>query len=176
MDVNQDGQITDLDEVPLGHPNVPEIVYGFGFSFGKKGFDLSAFFQGSARSSFWIYADNTSPFYNDQPLLKAYADDHWDENNRNIYALWPRLSLDKSENNTKTNSWFMRNGAFLRLKSVEIGYTFRNGIKKAGFDSLRLYLRHEPAYDKRIRPLGHRDGRQRTRLSHSAHLQYRRAA
>ena len=140
VDVNQDGQITDLDEVPLGHPNVPEIVYGFGFSFGKKGFDLSAFFQGSARSSFWIYADNTSPFYNDQPLLKAYADDHWDENNRNIYALWPRLSLDKSENNTKTNSWFMRNGAFLRLKSVEIGYTFRNGIKKAGFDSLRLYL------------------------------------
>lgn len=140
VDVNKDGQITDLDEVPLGHPTVPEIVYGFGFSLGKKGFDLSAFFQGSARSSFWIYADKTSPFYNDQPLLKAYADDHWDENNRNIYALWPRLSLDKSENNTKTNSWFMRNGAFLRLKSVEIGYTFRNGIKKAGFDSIRLYL------------------------------------
>lgn len=140
VDVNRDGQITDLDEVPLGHPTVPEIVYGFGFSVGKKGFDLSAFFQGSARSSFWIYADNTSPFYNDQPLLKAYADNHWDENNRNIYALWPRLSLDKSENNTKTNSWFMRNGAFLRLKSVEIGYTFRNGVKKAGFDSIRLYL------------------------------------
>jgi len=140
VDVNNDGQITSLDEVPLGYPTDPEIVYGFGFSFGKNGIDLSAFFQGAARSSFWINADETSPFYNDHALLKAYADDHWDENNRNIYALWPRMSLDKSENNTKTSSWFMRNGAFLRLKSLELGYTFNDYKNKLFFDSIRLYL------------------------------------
>ena len=140
VDVNNDGQITDLDEVPLGHPTTPEIVYGFGFSFGNKGFDFSAFFQGSARSSFWISAENTSPFYNDQPLLKVYADNHWDEQNRNIYALWPRMSLEKSDNNTRKSSWFMRNGAFLRLKSVELGYTFRDNKNNAFFDSIRVYL------------------------------------
>src|SRR5690606_9160669 len=45
-DVNGDGQITVLDQVPIGNPTMPEIVYGFGFSMGFKSFDLSCFFQG----------------------------------------------------------------------------------------------------------------------------------
>lgn len=135
-DVNGDGQITELDRVPLGHPTRPEIVYGFGFSFGKDKWDFSAFFQGSARSSFWINAGDTAPFVHDtrnvdgqqrrgdHPLLQAYADSHWSESNRNIYALWPRLSSEFTWNNMETSTWFMRNGAFLRLKNVEAGYTF----------------------------------------------------
>ena len=122
-DVNGDGQITDADMVPLGYPTVPEIVYGFGFSFGNQRFDISAFFQGSARSSFWIDAKATSPFqhinptdddpyHQDIPLLKAYANDHWSESNRNLYAMWPRLSTTVIENNVRTSSWFMRNVHF----------------------------------------------------------------
>jgi TonB-linked SusC/RagA family outer membrane protein len=82
-DINMDGQITDLDKAPIGYPTVPEIVYGFGFSTGYKGFDFSIFFQGLARRSFWIDARATSPFVNDQRLLlQAYADNHWSEENR----------------------------------------------------------------------------------------------
>jgi hypothetical protein len=44
-------------------PQVPEIIYGFGFSVGYKNFDISAFFQGSARSSFFINSADISPFY-----------------------------------------------------------------------------------------------------------------
>ena len=70
--------------------------YRLWFSAGYKGFDLSCFFQGSARSSFWIDPENTAPFIgNQRTLLKAYADDHWSEENRNLYALWPRLSATK---------------------------------------------------------------------------------
>lgn len=154
VDVNGDGQITSLDRVPLGYPTTPEIVYGFGFSFGKKKWDFSAFFQGSARSSFWIDSGGTAPFVHDtrwnpdknrnnrgdHPLLQAYADNHWSEQNRDIYALWPRLSTEFTWNNMETSSWFMRNGAFLRLKNVEVGYTFdlvRGG--KANNPTLRLY-------------------------------------
>src|SRR5690606_29139423 len=61
-DVNGDGQITALDQVPIGHPTVPEIVYGFGFSIGYKNIDLSCFFQGLGRESFWINAEATAPF------------------------------------------------------------------------------------------------------------------
>jgi TonB-linked SusC/RagA family outer membrane protein len=140
-DMNGDGQITDLDKVPIGFPTVPEIVYGFLFSVGNSKIDFSAFIQGSARSSFWIDASNTSPFQNDVALLKAYADNHWSEENRNLYALWPRLSTTYNNNNFQNYStWFMRNGAFLRLKTVELGYTFNNRItKKLHFESLRLY-------------------------------------
>ena len=157
-DVNGDGQITGLDEVPLGYPTVPEIIYGFGFSAGYKGFDLSAFFQGSARSSFWIDPNATAPFntYYTQAenngsvprpsnpqnaLLQAYADDHWSEDNRNSYALWPRLSTTPVVNNARTNSWFMRNGAFLRLKSVEVGYSApQKLLKKIHFATARVYV------------------------------------
>jgi len=61
-DVNGDGQINELDKVPLGYPTTPEIVYGFGFSFGYKAFDISSFFQGSARSSFFIDPNAITPF------------------------------------------------------------------------------------------------------------------
>ena len=124
------------------YPTSPEIIYGFGFSAGYKGFDLSCFFQGSARSSFWIDPENTAPFIgNQRTLLKAYADDHWSEENRNLYALWPRLSATKRTNNYQKSTWFMRDGSFLRLKSVEMGYTIPEKItKKAHISMLRFYL------------------------------------
>src|SRR5690606_11531398 len=90
-DVNGDGQITNLDRVPIGFPTIPEIIYGFGFSYGFKAFDISAFFQGSARSSFWINPTNISPFVHDEVLisnrwierqgglLNHVAESHWSE-------------------------------------------------------------------------------------------------
>src|SRR5699024_7696152 len=61
-DVNGDGKITALDQVPIGYPKSPEIVYGFGVSVGYNNFDFSIFFQGLARESFWIDPSATSPF------------------------------------------------------------------------------------------------------------------
>lgn len=141
-DINRDGKITDLDMVPIGYPSSPEIVYGFGLSGGWKGFDLSCFFQGLARESFYIDATATSPFIDGQnALLKAYADDHWSEDNRNLYALWPRLSDTSIENNLKGSTWFLRNGSFLRLKSVEFGYSLPSKIiSRAKITNLRFYF------------------------------------
>lgn len=141
-DINGDGKISELDQVPIGFPDTPEIIYGFGISLGYKGFDFSTFFQGSARSSFWIDPGKTSPFVSQQSaLLKAYADDHWSENNRNVTALWPRLSEGSVENNTQQSTWFMQDGSFLRLKSLEFGYTLpRDLMKKIYVENLRLYF------------------------------------
>lgn len=156
-DVNGDGQVTELDMVPIGYPTMPEIVYGFGFSMGFKNFDISSFFQGVGRESFWIDANATAPFVNfryqseidnnqlggvnlQNQLLDAYANSHWSEDNRDLYALWPRMSTTSIENNTRSSTWFMRNGAFLRLKQVEFGYTFpRELVTKVGMENLRVY-------------------------------------
>ncbi|WP_211092929.1 TonB-dependent receptor [Chitinophaga polysaccharea] len=141
-DVNGDGQITELDMAPIGFPTTPEIVYGFGISSGYDRFDFNIFFQGLGRESFWIDAEATSPFIDDQrQLLKVWADNHWSEDNQNIYALWPRLSTSLIKNNNQTSTWFMRNGALLRIKSVEIGYTLPTPMmKRLRLTNARFYL------------------------------------
>ncbi|WP_449049305.1 SusC/RagA family TonB-linked outer membrane protein [Parapedobacter sp.] len=141
LDVNRDGQVTEADRVPLGHPTVPEIVYGFGFSAGFKGFDLSVFFQGATRQSFWIDPALTAPFINEAQILQDYADSYWSEENQNVYALWPRLSPTLNSNNITTSTWFMRDGTFLRLKQTELGYTVPNRLtERIAMNNLRIYL------------------------------------
>jgi TonB-linked SusC/RagA family outer membrane protein len=142
LDINNDGAITALDRMPIGYPTVPEIIYGFGLSFGFQNFDFSAFLQGSARSSFWIDAAGTHPFINGQrALLKTYAENHWSEEKRNLYALWPRLSTSVVSNNTQTSTWFMHDGSFLRLKQVEGGYTLpRKLTESIRIEKLRVYF------------------------------------
>ncbi|MBD0831542.1 SusC/RagA family TonB-linked outer membrane protein [Aestuariibaculum sediminum] len=143
-DVNGDGVITELDLVPMGYPTVPEIIYGFGGSVGYKKFDFSVFFQGAARTSFFINPQNISPFVINggaqNGLLKVVAEDHWSEDNRNSYAFWPRLSEYFVDNNNRTSTWWMRNGAFLRLKSIELGFNMpQNFLDKMKINSLRFY-------------------------------------
>jgi TonB-linked SusC/RagA family outer membrane protein len=133
-DINGDMIIDDNDQVPIGLPATPEINYGFGISMGYKNLDLSCFFQGSARSSFWIDADATAPFIGDRALLKYWADDHWSEDDRNIHAQWPRLSTSIISNNIQRSTWFMQDGTFLRLKTAEIGYT----LPKKWSSSIRM--------------------------------------
>ena len=141
LDVNRDGRITEADRVPIGHPTVPEIIYGFGFSAGYKGFDFSVFFQGSERQSFWINANATSPFINEAQILKAYADSYWSEENQDVYALWPRLSPTVNSNNVATSTWFMRDGSFLRLKQMEFGYTVPQKVtERIRMNNLRFYV------------------------------------
>lgn len=148
-DINEDGKITEADQVAIGMPLIPEITYGFGLSAGFRGFDLSCFFQGSARSSFFISYRNLNPFSTSMSgslvrktaLVKAIADSHWSEDNRDIYALWPRLSTSSIDNNSQVSSWWMRNGSFMRLKSVEFGYSLpQRALSKVNLKTLRLYV------------------------------------
>ena len=147
-DINGDGIIDINDEVPIGYPTTPEIIYGFGVSSTYKNFDLSFFFQGSARSSFFIDAYRTSPFIDtsgsaigNNALLNAWANDHWSENDRNLYAAWPRLSDQLIDNNNRNSTWWLRDGGFLRLKSLEVGYSINTeSFEKVKLESLRIYL------------------------------------
>ena len=147
LDLNRDGKIDDADQVPIGNPTLPEIVFGFGFSMGYKGFDLSAFFQGATNHSFWLNIApvgsqaGTAPFVNDAQLLKAYADSYWSEETQDVYAIWPRLSEYYHPNNTVTSTWFMRDGTFLRLKQAELGYTMPSRItERIRMSTLRFYV------------------------------------
>lgn len=153
-DVNGDGIINANDMVPIGYPTVPEIQYGFGMSSGYKNVDFSFFFQGNARVSFFINPEvmdggspakptGIAPFANGRRnALAIVAESYWSETNPNVHAFWPRLSVDVLSNNTQSSTWWLRDASFLRLKSLELGYTVR-GIKKLHLQDSRIYLSAE---------------------------------
>ena len=127
-----DDNLTDTDDwVWAKHPGVPEIVYGFGPSIKWKNLDFSFFFQGVAKTSFMV--KDFHPFGDSmlRNVLSWVADERWSPDNQNTNATYPRLSRKTNNNNNKLSSYWERNGAFLKLKNAEIGYTYKN---------MRLYI------------------------------------
>ena len=73
--------------------------------------------------------------------MQIIADDHWSESNRDLHAFWPRLSASSISNNVQQSTHWLRNGDFVRLKSLEIGYTLpRKLTSKVHLQSMRLYV------------------------------------
>lgn len=144
-DINGDGRVNDNDYVPMGYPVVPEIQYGFGLSGGILDFDLSFFFQGNGRVSFFIDPKGIAPLVDHRNALEIVARDYWTETDPNVHAFWPRLSVTPLENNVQQSSWWLRNGTFLRLKTVELGYNIKkidNILLKSG----RVYFSVENVF------------------------------
>ncbi|MDY5857809.1 MAG: TonB-dependent receptor [Porphyromonas sp.] len=121
-----DGQITADDRVEIGHPHVPEIVYGFGPTMKYKNFDFSFYFQGQARvslmmSGFAPFGDNTR-----RNVMQWIADDYWSIDNQNPNARHPRITKKDNGNNMQNSTFWLRDAAFLKLKNLEVGYTYKN--------------------------------------------------
>lgn len=124
-DGEYDGVIDGNDRMYIGNPKDPEIVYGFGPSMKWKNWDFSFFFQGAAKTS--ILMSGIHPFGSTsiRGLFQYIADDHWSPDSPNIHAKYPRLTQIDNPNNTQSSTYWLRNGAFLKLKNAEIGYTYK---------------------------------------------------
>ena len=143
-DTNHDGKVDAYDYQPIGRPSVPEIVYGFGFSARWKSFDLSAFFQGSTNVSNMIQGDLLIPGSGGGGLGNIYAncDDRWDPSDPYRQVFWPRLSTNKSSNNMQYSTWWLKDVSYLRLKNLEVGYTFPKKWQKAAMmRDARIFFR-----------------------------------
>jgi TonB-linked SusC/RagA family outer membrane protein len=148
-DVNGDGVVNDNDKVPMGYPTSPEIQYGFGVSMGYKNFDISFFFQGNSRVSFFINPgvggedelmnEGIAPFVSQRNALPIIAGNYWSETNPNPHAFWPRLSTNPVNNNLQQSSWWLRDASFMRLKTVEIGYNLP-WLAQYGVRTSRIYI------------------------------------
>lgn len=123
---NYDGKITSDDRVNMGYPTVPEIVYGFGPSMQWKRWDFSFFFQGQANVSLMMSGMHPFGTYNHRNVLSWIAEDYWSENNQNPDAAYPRLTKFDNNHNTASSTFWLRNAAFLKLKNLEIGYSYKN--------------------------------------------------
>jgi len=136
-DINGDGQITSEDKVLLStYNNMPRIQYGLGLNVRYKKIDFGVFFNGSAKRKIMInsgYApfisaggdgDNSETL--PRNLMQWIADEHWSVDNPNPNATYPRLGTTDADisNNTQESSYWLRNGNFLRFKTLEVGYNF----------------------------------------------------
>lgn len=142
-DLSGDGIINADDITFIGKDQVPQILYGFGGTFGYKGFSLGAFFQGTGSVDFY-FANEFMPFRNGSAKGSLYTNvlDRWTPQNPRQDAFYPRLSYGADINqNYNTNSHFLINGRFLRLKTLDFGYTFKKEtIAFMGLQRLRLYF------------------------------------
>lgn len=138
VDLNGDNVIDANDQKPLGYTDNPEITYSVNFNFQWKGLDFTML---------WIGADHVSRqlngYFRDQfgstntsALTQYVADNSWTEDNTD--AILPRISFtNRVHNNRDSQAWII-NSRYVRLKNVELGYTFTP--KKGGFfNYIRVY-------------------------------------
>ena len=151
-DINGDNAITKEDIVPIGNSNIPRIQYGFAGNLSYKSWDLGIFFRGSGASDFFYGGQAYFPFKSGKTgnVLSIVNDpsNRWipasysgDKSTENANARFPRLAYGNNENNYVQSTHWLGNSAFLRLKTVEIGYTVpSNFLKKIYMKGLRISI------------------------------------
>lgn len=138
-DVNGDGTINDDDRTYIGSPH-PDFTYGINLALGYKGFDMSAFFSGSSGNDAYNYQKiftDFPTFFNGNRSTRVL--DSWTPSNTN--ATLPALSQSITNAETQPNSYFVEDASFMRLKNLQIGYTFDENIASSiGLDMFRVYI------------------------------------
>ena len=149
-DVNGDGVIDKGDYVAIGATSTPSLIYGLGASISWRGFDLNFHFQGAGKYTFLINGSTINAFSKGRwgNILKGVTDNRWissdisgTKETENPNAPYPRLSYGNYENNQQPSSFWLRNGRFLRLKNLDIGYTLpKPWVNSIHLENVRLYL------------------------------------
>lgn len=141
-DLNGDKVIDDYDKTYIGQGTIPRLTYGFGTAIKYKGFTLGAFFQGVGSNDIYVNGAFV-PFTNGTAKgnMLANIGDRWTEANPRQDAFYPRLNYAANNNqNYETSTHWIQNGAYLRLKTLDFGYTFsRRMTQGLGVSDLRIY-------------------------------------
>ncbi|WEK38362.1 MAG: TonB-dependent receptor [Candidatus Pseudobacter hemicellulosilyticus] len=143
-DMNGDGRIDNYDMGPIGYGSIPEMVYGFGPSFTWKNWAVGAWFKGISNVDIHLNGEGLQPFQQEgiRGNLFSNITDRWTADGSNPDPWYPRLTYPSTSNsNYATSSWWVKNGAFIRLQNVELSYTFRKQpwLEKIGVTNLRFY-------------------------------------
>ena len=149
-DVNGDGIVDDGDRVAIGATDTPSLIYGLGVSVSWRGFDLNLHFQGAGKYTFLINSGAVNAFRDGRwgNILQGITDNRWissdisgTKETENPNAPYPRLSYGYNLNNQQSSSFWLRNGRFLRLKNLDIGYTLpKPMVNTIHLESVRIYI------------------------------------
>jgi hypothetical protein len=145
-DINNDGVIDGQDEAPIFYNFVPKVHYGLTLNAGWKGFDLNVLLQGSGRYTLYfseVYAElfafrgNTPAYFFD----RWHKKDPYDKDSEWVPGKWPASRTIETVGRMYAESSVWRKDAtYLRIKSVELGYTLRlDKLKAIGIQNVRVY-------------------------------------
>jgi TonB-linked SusC/RagA family outer membrane protein len=140
--------INDADRQVIGNPN-PKMVYGISIRLNYKGFDMAMLFNGVAgvdlfngvkaySQSRFADGNSTSEIFN-----ASFLGDNGLTDQPRIGTINPGGGFtDNNGNYTTVNSYFVESGSYLKLKNLQVGYTFSNGdfMKKAGVKNIRVFV------------------------------------
>lgn len=148
QDWNNDGIIDGKDDQPIGHGNTPRLYYGLNLYGEYKGFDITLFFQGAAGHEVFTSGDFMAPFIQQGLgngitlwLDRWHREDPSDMSSEWVPGYMPALRPTGFTANAGNNTWTEQKANYLRLKTVEIGYTFpKRWMQKAGIENLRIYV------------------------------------
>jgi hypothetical protein len=142
-DINGDGKIDAYDIVPIGYGNIPEIVYGMGFSFSYNNFSLSGLFQGVGNVSVSLSGIGLLPFVQGEAVGNLFSNvkDRWTVENPAPNATYPRLMAGTINDNYNASTWWLRNGKYLRLKNIQLSYTIpKHIVERVHLENAYVFL------------------------------------
>ncbi|MCG8306693.1 MAG: SusC/RagA family TonB-linked outer membrane protein [Cytophagales bacterium] len=150
-DINEDGKIDGYDERPIGYGTWrnPITNFGINLSLEYRGIDFSMDFSGGTMYSYNQQWEMRWPFQNTGNLLSTMYEDRWhradpfDLNSEWIPGKNPALSFNNPghSNYNKHSDWWMINVNYLRLRTMEIGYSFQQGwVEKMKMQKARVYI------------------------------------
>ncbi|WP_236636772.1 SusC/RagA family TonB-linked outer membrane protein [Sinomicrobium soli] len=150
-DVNGDGVIDDGDRVAIGATRRPNLIYGLGASVNWRGFSLGVHFQGAGKSTFSTYGKTVHAFSEGewgQVMKGVMGDNRWisadisgDPSTEDPNASYPRLSYGENPNNFRESTFWLRDGRYLRLKTLDVGYNLPKSIvKRIRAENIRVYV------------------------------------
>jgi TonB-linked SusC/RagA family outer membrane protein len=141
VDQDNNGIINDYDKKPIDYAKLPEITLGFNLGFKYKRFDFDAFLQSALNRTVSLLDDAyiyTHPFV-DNNNITAFSTNSWTPATAQT-ATTPRLSTLSNPNNDQQSDFWLRNGSFLKLRSVELGYTLPQAGVLKKLDVVRVYI------------------------------------
>ena len=140
VDLNDDGIIDQNDQKPLGYTDNPEITFSVNAGIHWKGLDFSMLWTGADHVSRALngYFRDQFGSTNTSALAQWVADNSWTEDNTN--ASLPRISFTNRVHNNRDSQAWVIDAKYLRLKNVELGYTFQKPKAMPFFNYIRVYL------------------------------------
>ena len=143
-DLNGDGKIDSYDQGPIGYGSIPEIVYGFGPTLTWKNWSIAAWFKGISNVDISLSGDGFRPFTygGERGNLMAQITDRWTPDNPDPRPLYPRITYGNDNMNYEGSSWWVKNGAFLRLQTLELNYDLKDKpwLNKIGVPHLNFFI------------------------------------
>lgn len=142
VDLNGDMVIDTDDVTAIGHPTRPAYVFGLNYGINYKGFSLTMNWTGVTQRSLVLNDSFRKPFAGgSRGLMQFHADNRWTPETAETATI-PRFSLNSSDNNSKLSSLWVKDGSYLKLKTLQLGYTLAGNpsLKRAGISSLGFTL------------------------------------